>query len=86
MKEKGRINRAAQFLLVAVALPVSIYAVSNLMPLLLHAARKGLNLVDSMSIAGYLVAEVIAMGILARAIYRLDRRAGRIRNRIEWFE
>ena len=68
------------------AFVVSIYAVSNLMPLLLHVAIKGLSIIDGLSIAVYLIAGTIAIGILARAIYRLDRRAGRVRNRVGWFE
>ena len=86
MKDSSRIDRAAQFLSLAIAFVVSIYAVSNLMPLLLHVAIKGLSIIDGLSIAVYLIAGTIAIGILARAIYRLDRRAGRIRNKVGWFE
>jgi hypothetical protein len=72
--------------MLAVAFIVSIIAVSNLMPLLLHAVTRGLSLADGFLIAGYLLAGSIAIATLARAVYRLDRRAGRIRNKVRWFE
>ena len=69
-----------------VAFIVSIYAVSNLMPLLLHAATRGLGSTDGVWIVGYSIALTVAILILARGIYRLDKRAGRIQNKVGWFE
>lgn len=86
---KGRsscIDRATRFLSLGIAFVVSIYAVSNLMPLLLHVAIKGISITDGLLICANLTAGTIAVAILARAIYRVDRRAGRIRNRVGWFE
>ena len=65
---------------------VSIYAVSNLMPLLLLVARNGLNASDSSLIVSDLTVVVASVAFLARAIYRVDKQAGRIRNRVGWFE
>jgi hypothetical protein len=56
------------------------------MPLLLHATLKGLNLVDGISIIVYLLVAFLSICTLARMIYTLDRKAGRIRNKIGWFE
>ena len=80
------IRRLLHFVLWIVAFLVSIYAVSNLMPLLLHVARRGLSLADSLWITAYLFAIGASMLILARGIYRLDRRAGRVQNKVGWFE
>ena len=81
-----RIGRLPHFLLWIAAFVVSIYAVSNLMPLLLHVATRGLSFADGLSIIGYLLTIAASMLILARGIYRLDRRGGRIRNKVGWFE
>jgi hypothetical protein len=70
----------------AVAFIVSVYAVSNLMPLLLQAVTRGLDGTNGPLIAGYSIALTVAVLILARGIYRLDKRAGRIRNKVGWFE
>ncbi len=86
MKDSSRSKRSAQFLLMVTAFMVSIYAVSNLMPLLLRAATHPLSVLEGTSITAYFLAVTTAVGILARAIYRLDKRAGRIRNRVAWFE
>jgi len=86
MKETNRTEKTIRFVALVAAFVLSIYAVSNLMPLLLHVVTTGPTLVDAALIAGYLTVGAIAVGILARAIYRLDRRAGRIRNRVRWFE
>lgn len=83
---KSWINRTVRFVSFVAAFVVSTYAVSNLMPLLLHALRNGLNATYGVSIAVYAVAMALAILILAREIYRLDRRAGRIRNKVGWFE
>jgi hypothetical protein len=52
----------------------------------LHATLNGLNLAEGMSIIVYLLAVFISTRILAQIIYTLDRKAGRIRNKIGWFE
>lgn len=85
MKGKGRV-KFGQAVLLSTAFAVSIYAVSNLMPLLLHTAAKGLTPANGLLIMWYFVAETVSIMILARSIYRLDKRAGRIRNRVGWFE
>lgn len=83
---RTRTPPVVHFLLWAAAFIVSLYAVSNLMPLLLHAATKGLTASNGVWIMGYSFAIVVSMVILARGIYRLDKRAGRIRNKVGWFE
>ena len=82
----SRAAQARDFLTWVVAFIVSIYTVSNLMPLLLHAATRGFGSVDGLWIVGYSIALTVAILILARGIYRLDKRAGRIRNKVGWFE
>jgi uncharacterized membrane protein len=86
MKPSSRKTRAAHLLLLGTAFVVSTYAVSNLMPLLLQTLSTGFSLTNTVSIAGYFVATIVSVVFLARAIYRLDQRAGRIRNRVKWFE
>jgi hypothetical protein len=73
-------------LLLAAAFIVSVLALSNLMPLLFQIAIEGFTIWDGFLVAGYLLAGTLAVAILARAMYRLDKRAGRIRNRVKWFE
>jgi hypothetical protein len=73
-------------LLLATAFAVSTSAVSNLMPLLPQIARSGLSISNAASLAANLVAAIASVGFLARAIYRVDKRAGRIRNKVGWFE
>lgn len=81
-----RMSGLTQFLVWIAAFAVSVYGVSNLMPLLLHVALRGLSFADALLIASYLLLICGSMVILARGIYRLDRRAGRIRNRVARFE
>jgi ABC-type nickel/cobalt efflux system permease component RcnA len=83
---KGWISRAVRLASFAAAFIVSVYAVSNLMPILLHTMRSGLNATNAISIVAYAVAIGLGIVILAREIYKLDRRAGRIRNKVGWFE
>jgi hypothetical protein len=73
-------------LLLASAFIVSVLSVSNLLPLLLYVTIKGMTMWDGLLLAGDLCAGTLAVAVLARAVYRLDRKAGRIRNRIRWFE
>jgi hypothetical protein len=73
-------------LLPAAAFVVSTYAVSSLMPLTLHILRNGLSLSNAALMAVDLGAAFISIWFLARVIYRIDKRAGRIRNRVGWFE
>ena len=86
MKATSRVRDAVHFLSVGAAFVVSIYAVSNLMPLLLQIAKTGLSLMSAVSAVGYFGATIGSVTLLARAIYRLDQRAGRIRNRVRWLE
>jgi len=83
---RRRMPPVAQFILWAIAFLICVYAVSNLLPLLVRAATKGLTLVDGMWIVGCSLAIGVSMVILARGVYRLDKRAGRIRNKVGWFE
>jgi hypothetical protein len=85
VKSKRRV-KFGQAVLLSTAFVVSICAVSNLMPLLLYTAAKGLTPANGMLVMGYFVAGTISIMILARAIYRVDKRAGRIHNRVGWFE
>lgn len=82
----SRTSRVTGFLLWIAAFIVSIFGVSNLMPLLLHVVSKGSSFTDGLLVFGYLLTIGCSMLILARGIYRLDRRAGRIRNKVDWFE
>lgn len=86
MRKKNRRNTVYQFMLLSMTLVVSMIAVSNLLPLLLQAATKGVDLANGFLIAGYSLAAAVTIAVLARAIYRLDRRAGRVRNKVGWFE
>jgi hypothetical protein len=45
-----------------------------------------LNFSNAASLAANLVAAIASVAFLARAIYRVDKRAGRIRNKVGWFE
>jgi hypothetical protein len=64
----------------------SVYAVSNLMPMLLLAVTKGLNAQNGIWVAFYSLLTVVALGVLERFLYRMDMRTGRIRNKSELFE
>ncbi len=86
MKTTRRLKSAFNFVILAAAFASSVYIVSDLMPRLLHAVVRGISLTDGLWIIGYLAVGTISVGYLARAIYRVDRRAGRIRNRVPWFE
>lgn len=86
MGDRARFTRAARFLLLAAAFVASVLSVSNLMPLLLQVASQGLNLVNGLLIAVNLLVGVGAVAVLAKAMYRLDKKAGRIRNKVGWFE
>ncbi len=86
MRGKRRVRGAVQLLMLAGAFVVSIYAVSNLMPLILRAVATGLSVADGFLMVGYWLVGVITIAILAREIYRLDKRAGRVRNKVGWFE
>ncbi len=79
-------RRLAHLLILAAAFIVSVLSVSNLMPLLLEVVTEGLNFTDGLLIVGCLVAGIGAVATLARDMYRLDKKAGRIRNRVGWFE
>jgi len=86
MGNRAKFTRVGRLLLLSVAFVVSILSVSNLMPLLVQVATNGLNLLMGILIAGNLFAGVVAVAVLAKAMYRLDKKAGRIRNKVGWFE
>jgi len=86
LRTDNRMKRLAEFSMLALAFVTSTYAVSNLMPLLLSAATRGFSIGDGILIVLYLAGGSVATVFLARAIYRLDKRAGRIRNKVGWFE
>jgi hypothetical protein len=83
---RRNLNRAGRLILLATAFVLSILSVSNLMPLFLQVVTNGFTVMDGLLIAGNLIVGVIAIVILARAMYRLDKKAGRIRNKVGWFE
>jgi hypothetical protein len=64
----------------------SLISVSNLLPLALNAIARGLGIWEGLLIAGYSSVCLLGLAVMARAIYRVDRKAGRVRNRIRWFE
>jgi hypothetical protein len=86
MRGASKFRHGVHLLLLAAAFVISTYAVSNLMPLLLKAAEIGFNASDAASIILDLVAGITSVAFLAREVYRLDKQAGRIRNRVGWFE
>lgn len=86
MNSRPAFRHLSLFLLLVVAFIVSVIAVSNLMPLLLLAATKRLGIIGDLLIVVNLFAGIMSFAFLARAMYRLDKRAGRIRNRVDWFE
>jgi hypothetical protein len=86
MSETKRRMGALRVLRFVAALAFSIYSVSSLMPLLMHVILRGATLTDGISIIGYLFVAFLSICTIARMIYTLDRKAGRIRNRIGWFE
>jgi hypothetical protein len=86
VRAPSRFRQGVYLLLLAAAFVISTYAVSNLMPLLLKAAEIGFNASDAASIIVDSVAGIASVAFLAREVYRLDKRAGRIRNRVGWFE
>jgi pilus assembly protein TadC len=65
---------------------ISIYTVSNFMPLLLLTVGSGFNLQHGISLTAYAAAMTLGILILTWEIYRLDKRAGRIQNRVRLFE
>jgi hypothetical protein len=81
-----RLARSVHFVASVTAFVIGAYAFSNLMPLVLAAVESGMNLVDGALITGYALATILAILLLAREIYRLDHKAGRIRNRVRCFE
>jgi len=83
---KTRLAGPIHFASSVIAFVVSVYGFSNLMSLVLEAIGNGLNLADGASITGYLLVTSLAVLILAKEIYRLDQKAGRIRNKVRWFE
>jgi len=83
--EKNR-SRILHVILLALTLGLSIFAVSNLFSILLSTALGPISLVNELLAVAYLLTAVGTILVLARAIYRVDKRAGRIRNRVGWFE
>ncbi len=79
-------TRFAYFLFWVAAFVASVYAMSNLMPLFLRVATRGASFGDGFAIIANLVVVVVSLLVLSRGIYQLDKRAGRIRNKVGWFE
>ena len=79
MSDRRNFTRTGRLLLLALAFGVSVFALSNLMPLLLQVATKGFTFLDGLLIAGNLFVGTVAVAFLAKAMYRLDKKAGRIR-------
>jgi len=86
MSSRDKFMRVMRLPLLAVAFAVSVISVSNLMPLLVQTATNGLNLLSDLLIALNMLVGVVAVTVLARAMYRLDKKAGRIRNKVRWLE
>jgi len=86
MRNKKRGKRALHGMLLASTLCLSIFAVSNLMSILLTAALGQVSVVNELLAVGYLLTAVGTIFVLARAIYKVDKSAGRIRNKVGWFE
>ncbi|HUK27951.1 MAG TPA: hypothetical protein VLV31_05970 [Candidatus Acidoferrales bacterium] len=79
-------NRALHGILLATTLGLSIIAVSNLMSIILSAALGQVSLLNEVFAVVYLLVAFGSIIVLARAIYQVDKRAGRIQNRVGWFE
>ena len=86
MRNSNFRNGVVHFTLLSITFVLSIVSVSNLMSLLLTAATGRITFTSELLAAGYSVAAIVAIVVLARAIYRVDKQAGRIRNRVGWFE
>jgi hypothetical protein len=86
MINRVKLMRVVRLPLLAVAFAVSVISVSNLMPLLVQVATNGLNLLSGLLIMWNMLVGIMAVTVLAKAMYQLDKKAGRIRNRVKWFE
>ena len=86
MRNKGHRKHLLHFLLLPLTLGLSILAVSNLMSIILNAAIERITLENELLGVAYLLIAIGTLVVLARAIYRVDKRAGRIRNKVGWFE
>ena len=86
MRNSNFRNGVVHFILLSVTFILSIVSVSNLMPLLLTAATGGITFTSKLLAVAYSLTALVTILILARAIYRVDKEAGRIRNRVGWFE
>ena len=86
MRVMQHIGRVGNVLLLACAFVVSVLSVSNLLPLLLDVTLRGMTIWSTLLLAGDVCAVTLTLTMLARAMYRLDKKAGRIRNKIGWFE
>jgi hypothetical protein len=86
MKQSENAPPFMRFLFHAAVFIVSLLSVSNLMGLLLQASTEGITTTERLLLVGYAFVSVVTVAVLARAIYQLDKRAGRIRNRVELFE
>ncbi len=75
-----------RFLSLTIAFMVATYAVSSLMPLAVKVALTRPTGWDIGSLFLYLLLASLSIGFLGRAIYQLDKKTGRVRNRIGWFE
>ena len=86
MRVMQHIRRVGNALLLAGAFVVCVLAVSNLLPLLLDVTIRGMTIWNALLLVGDVCAVTLTLTVLARAMYRFDKKAGRIRNRIGWFE
>jgi len=86
MRVIRHVRRVGNALLLSCAFIVSVLSVSNLLPLLLDVTIGGMTIWNVLLLAVDGCALTLALAVLARAMYRLDKKAGRIRNRIGWFE
>jgi hypothetical protein len=86
MKQSENAPPFMRFLFNAAVFIVSLLSVSNLMSLLFQASTEDVTTTESLLLVGYAFVSVVTVAVLARAIYQLDKRAGRIRKRVELFE
>jgi hypothetical protein len=80
------LRSVSEFLIVLFGLVIALFGFSNLLPTLLRALVMRLSAVDFFWTALYATAAVGGIFLLSRAIYRIDRGTGRIRNKMELFE
>jgi hypothetical protein len=65
---------------------LSVFSVSSIFSLLFQVMQEGFTLSSATLLTAYFGAGGLAIVLLARELYLLDRKAGRVRNRVSWFE